>query len=247
MAVYFITGCARGIGFATVKEIVADSKNVVIGTYRTKSSEFTEFADAHSNLHLIQLDTTEALESMKEKLTVIDSISETGVDIIIQNSGVLLVPNPDYTIDVEDLVKTHEINFIGSAKIYMAIEKYWLKHDNGVKKQFLFVSSYLGSMAAPFPLKPISYGSSKAAVNYLVVGLDQKAKASSNPLFKNASIVALHPGLVRSDMGNRLLKRVSLPSISPEESAQSILKLSFDPRPEYEGKLVNYDGTIIAF
>lgn len=246
MVTFFISGANRGIGLAITTKLVGDSSNTVIGTYRTLTKELQALEAANSNLHLIKLDVSADLAAIKHSLTAIESIT-SGVDVVIQNSGVLVQPETEDLVDLDSIIANYETNFLGSAKVYNAIEKYWLK-DTGVKKQFLFVSSYVGSMSVPMFARPIGYGSSKAAVNYLMVSLDQAAKASKNEVLKSAVIMAIHPGLVRSDMGNKLLERLGteFPSLSTEESAGYVLKL-VEGKEEHGGKLVNYDGTIIPF
>lgn len=94
------------------------------------------------------------------------------------------------------------------------------------------VSSQLGSLTNRKSGGIYAYCSSKAALNMVTRGL--AADLSPNGI----TVVTIHPGWVRSDMGG------SSAPLSLEESATAILKIVGRIGLEDSGQFINYDGRI---
>lgn len=84
-------------------------------------------------------------------------------------------------------------------------------------------------------------GASKAAANFLVVTIHKE-----NPEW---TALALHPGLIQSDMGNAGAKAFGLEKaiVTIEDSANGMLKQIDVARRQEKAQFLDYTGEIIAW
>lgn len=248
MTTYLITGANRGIGLSVTKEALKNSNNIVVATVRDKSKPSELSTISNKNLHIIELDTSNTLEEIKASFSVLDSIVPNGVDTVIQNAGIADGKDLELKVHSKLVEKIFEVNFFGSARVYEAIEPYWLAKDNGVQKKFFFISSILGSISFELPIKPVGYGGSKAAVNYLVSSIALFGSKSTNELFKNSVVAAIHPGLVTTDMGGPVTKMPEfqdLPALTPEEAASQLVATFVKSDQSVNGKFIGPEGELL--
>jgi NAD(P)-dependent dehydrogenase (short-subunit alcohol dehydrogenase family) len=105
-----------------------------------------------------------------------------------------------------------------------------LNVNHGAK--IAIISSLMGSQQHSSSNAPI-YRASKAAANNLM-------RTISNQFINDNVIVAsYHPGWVRTDMGG------SHADISPEESAEGLMKQFLNLKSNDTGKFFNYDGSVL--
>ncbi|CAH6720655.1 uncharacterized oxidoreductase [[Candida] jaroonii] len=248
MTTYLITGANRGIGLSLVKEALKDSNNTVVATVRDKSKTSELSTISNKNLHIIELDTSQTLEEIKASFSVLDSIVPNGVDTVVQNAGIAEGEDLQLKVFSKHVEKIFHVNFLGSVKVYEALEPYWLSKDNGVQKKFFFISSIFGSITYPLPLRPVGYGGSKAAINYFVSSVALFGSKSTNELFKNSVVSAIHPGLVTTDMGGpvtRMPEFQGIPSLTPEESAALLVSTFSKSDQSVNGKFIGPEGELL--
>lgn len=101
---------------------------------------------------------------------------------------------------------------------------------SGIEKKVVFISSQMGSVDDNYSGGYYFYRTSKSALNSAAKSLAIDWKAD------NISVLMLHPGWVKTDMGGSKAK------LEIEESVGSMLKVinAFDISKT--GSFVNYDG-----
>lgn len=249
-ATYFITGANRGIGFSLTKAISENKDNTVVAT--TRSFERAEqLKDLNrSNIEIIQLDVTDSLEKQKESLAKLKVLAKSGVDVFIQNAGIFILEDTPISKEpIENFVTQWEGNTLSSIKIYQAIYPYWTKKNDNATKKAVFISSMVGSMGA-FGFATKGYGLSKAGLNFVAKHIAFENAESEDPTLKNSVTISVHPGVVTTDMGRpgvEALEFLRPLAITPDQSAEAILKLVGDVKPEQSGDFLSYDGSKLAY
>lgn len=240
---YFISGANRGIGYFLVKELVENEKDVLVfATARNpdEATELKELKSKHGNIEILKLDVSSE-ESVKALDGQLKAVAVDGIDVFISNAG---IGDSYYTVKdaPRDVYLGHFItNTLGPVLLFQVLYPYLFKKET---RQIAFISSLAGSIGGYFPLSSSGYGASKAALNYVT-------KEISSELDKeNFTVVAVHPGMVSTDMGkygvskfSDELKEVAKSlSITPEDSAQQQLKVFNGLTRESNGKFLSYTG-----
>ncbi|CDK27584.1 unnamed protein product [Kuraishia capsulata CBS 1993] len=235
--VYFVTGANRGLGLAFVTQLSADSSNIVYGTARDLASAdaLKKLAASHPNFTPLEADVVKP-ETIKSAADVV--AKEHGyVDVLIANAGIAETFTPIKDISLDELSRHWEVNAKGAVITYQAIRPLVVKSQ---EKKIIFISSAAGSVTGFFYLPNAGYGSSKAALNYIIRSISGESKD------EGVKVLALHPGLVATDMGKRGIAAVDISSMNitvftPEESAKAMIEQieKFDETD----KFLNLDGT----
>ncbi|CAI4044233.1 hypothetical protein SUVZ_01G0810 [Saccharomyces uvarum] len=248
---YFIIGGNRGIGFNLVKTLSASTDNVVIASFRglpslPKNKQLEDLRKSRNNIHVVQLDVTED-ESINR---IADEIRKTpsfeGIDVFIASSGI-----SDSYYEVLKAPKKvwldhYTTNSLGPILTLQKVYPLLLLKKT---RKLFFISSLAGSIAAYIPISVSAYGQSKAALNFAIKELSFELKP------EGFTVVAFHPGMVTTDMGQQGLDAFtekgtdisSLEVITPEESASALANVFSKISPEHNGKFMNYDGSENAF
>lgn len=95
------------------------------------------------------------------------------------------------------------------------------------------ISSIMGSLQRTVSADAVLYRVSKAAVNMVV--------RSAQAQYPDLTVVALHPGWVRTDMGG------AAAPLSREESARHLRQVLGSLGPQHKGQYLNHDGQAIAW
>ncbi|RXJ73256.1 short-chain dehydrogenase [Veronia nyctiphanis] len=223
MKTVLITGANRGIGLEFVKQCLK-SQFRVFATYRDAKSADTliKLLDKEDRLTLIQFDVTnyKALPDLVKQLPAID--------ILINNAGYFGPKGYGFgNTDEEEWRQVLEINTIAPLKL---IEAVYPNLMAGSGRKIACLSSKVGSMKENTSGGGYIYRSSKAALNSVV-------KSLSNDLSNDDfTVLALHPGWVKTDMGgpNAL--------IDVEESVAGLMSVILDSDIAQSGKFLNFDG-----
>lgn len=235
--VYLITGATRGIGAELVRQILhQDDSSIVIAGVRNPSLPAAQkLSGLGERVVVVQLDSERDGDSA-EAVKHVQSRGITHVDTIIANAGVA----PDWCnaseARAEDMRSTFNVNVVGPLLLFQSFLPLLKK---SAAPKFLVVSSGAGSLGIQkvIPFKSTIYGASKAALNLVSVRI-----AIEHP---DIVSLALHPGLVKTDMADTAQKSVTNPDHaahldkelqSVEEGAGKILKLA------HEAKLDSHSG-----
>ncbi|GLR03639.1 oxidoreductase [Vibrio hyugaensis] len=219
----FITGANRGIGLS-LTELYLQQGDQVHATSRnlTDSKELHALASRYNTLVLHELDVTDYQR-------VAQLASELpAIDLLINNAGYYGPKGYGFgNTDIEEWRQVFEINTIAPLKL---VESFYPLLQQGKAKKIACISSKVGSMTENTSGSGYIYRSSKAALNSVV-------KSLSNDLTDEGfTVLALHPGWVRTAMGgpNAL--------IDTQTSAAGLAKVIEQSTQENSGQFINYDG-----
>lgn len=153
---------------------------------------------------------------------------ETGepIDILFNNAGIN-AGGRAFDNASDGMAETYEVNVTGVLRLTEALVDHVARSD---RKIIANQSSKMGSIADNGSGGVYAYRASKAALNMVSKSLAQDLKD------KGITVVALHPGWVRTDMGgpNAL--------ITPEESVRGEQTILENLTPDQSGGFFNYDG-----
>ncbi|KAK0519528.1 hypothetical protein OC842_007425, partial [Tilletia horrida] len=234
-----VIGASRGIGEGLVQKL-SEAGYKSYGTVRSQPNNDTTF----------QVDMNDAdAASMKAAAAKIDSL-----DVLIVNGAI--ASNESYlTLSPDRHREFYQTNVVGPLT---AVQAFLPALQKGKHKTIVFLSSLVSSSPlqirnarAPAdekaPLTKGPYSASKAALNFLGIGLyDELAE-------QGFSLLAFHPGLVRTDMAAGMIKKlegmnITDPAFQPitvDQSASGIISAVRAHIAEGKSDLrfLNYDGS----
>lgn len=251
--IYFITGANRGIGFQLTTLLSSNPQNTIIGSARNpdNSPELSKLAEATSNIHIVKLDVS-SQDSISGLSAQLEKVAPQGIDVFISNAGIADPKSQQPVIENtswDSWNRHYVINALGPVFTTQAVYPHLLKKDT---REIVFVSTLAASLSGFLSFSSSSYGSSKAALNHSVVSLASELKD------QGFTVIALHPGVVATDMGKAVfaevlkrkpeLKELLEPlSITPEASVEGIVKVLAGLTKVDNGKFYSYDGSEIPY
>ncbi|KAK0648658.1 aflatoxin biosynthesis ketoreductase nor-1 [Cercophora newfieldiana] len=242
-----ITGVSRGLGRALAELYLSRPNHTVIGSVRDLSSltattlRSTTPAPG-SRLILVKIEVTSPTDytSAITHLTTAESI--THLDIVIANAGINGELTTVADTPISDLKEVLDVNTVGPILLFQATLPLLLKSKNPKWIAMSTISSSIGSLDQTAAFPTASYGLSKAAFNF----------ATRSIHFQHEGIVAVavHPGWVKTDMGNASAKVFGLESaaVEVEDSVRAVVGIIDKATKENEsGKLIGFDGNVIPW
>ncbi|CCH42565.1 3-oxoacyl-[acyl-carrier-protein] reductase [Wickerhamomyces ciferrii] len=249
--VYFISGANRGIGYEFAKQLSSISSNTVIATARdpSSSSELQQLSGSNSNVHAIKLDVSDekSFEQLDDQLK---DIAQNGIDVLISNAGIAQSYKSLLETPKEKFINHFNVNAVGPILLVKALYKYLQKSQT---KHIAFVSSLAGSINEFIPFSTSAYGQSKAALNYAVKEFSFELES------EGFTVIALHPGVVSTDMFNTAFSyyEENVPAVvevlkdyetlTSEESAKRQLKTITNLSKEQNGKFYDENGKEVSY
>jgi NAD(P)-dependent dehydrogenase (short-subunit alcohol dehydrogenase family) len=188
-----VTGAARGIGFELVQQYAqAHKDNVVIAAVRTASAAVVKSFSAHANVHVVQLDVNDEASIRASVPQVEKAVSR--LDLLINNAGIIGEKDAadPVTVSAANFTSVFTTNVTG---VLLTTQAYLPLLRKSSDPKVVNVSSGLGSnqLANVFGKVTLSYGLSKAALNYLTT-----AFRYAEP---KVTFLSISPGWVATDMG----------------------------------------------
>ena len=236
-----ITGANRGIGFEFVNQLL-ELGYYVIATCRNEEKSTilkSKFSKYNKQLEVISLDLSKNDEIKNFK----NLLGDTPIDIFICNAGIygpgFYKPEDARTkfglknlkeglFDIDSWLEVFKVNLIAPLHITKAISE---NINNGNEKKLIYISSFMGSINDNVDGGHYIYRTSKSALNQLVKGLSIDLKSSG------FTVVSLHPGWVKTDMGGKIA------DLETKTSVFALLKVIEKLKFEDTGKFFNYDGS----
>jgi len=236
-----VTGSSRGIGRGIALAFAAEGADLVIN-YRRDEAAAAETVGAIEALGrravAIQADVAEwtQVESLVQR--TLEAFGH--FDIVVANSGVASRTYTIWDMPLEEWHRVININLNGVFYTCKAATKHLVDRRQGA---IILVSSIgadaCGPMGAPYYV-------SKAGVNALTKTLAKECAAAG------VRVNCVAPGLVASDMGNRLLKAYGEDTLvrsiplgragQPEDIGRAAVYLASDDASFVTGKILRVDG-----
>ena len=217
MGTVLVIGASRGIGLEFARQY-AEAGDRVIATARDDAG----------------LERLRALGAEARRLDVADPASISGlawaldgekIDVALYVAGVIARGNALSPPTREDFDRTMHTNVLGAMQAIPQVAPL-VEAAGGV---FGFVSSTLGRIADASSSDPWTYRVSKAALNMAV--------ASAQADYPRATLVALSPGWVRTDMGG------AGAALTAEASVSGMREVLARLTPTDRGGFILHDGT----
>ena len=231
MPTLLITGANRGIGLELCKQFLnADWKVHATCRDPKNATRLSVLVDKHPELltvHALDVSKFEQITALKTQL------GNTSIDILFNNAGVYGGESAEFgNTNTEVWLDTFNINVISPMKMVEAFA------DNvaaSEKKIIANMSSKMGSIADNGSGGSYAYRSSKTALNSTMMSAAHDLKD------RNISVLMLHPGWVRTNMGG------PNGELSTAESATSLIKTLSKTTIKDSGKFLDIDGSIIPW
>jgi NAD(P)-dependent dehydrogenase (short-subunit alcohol dehydrogenase family) len=216
MDTYLITGVGRGIGRAMAEDALARGHKVV-GSTRDGQCSWS-----HERLSLLAFDVTDDASVQAAAKNY-----QGTVDVLINNSGVFGPRNQNLAeLAPADMLKAMDVNIVGPFRVLQAFLPHLEKAKRG---RVLVISSMMGRFSSG-SVGAAAYRASKAGANKLVQSFANELSPH------NISIIACHPGWVKTDMGG------SGAEIEASESAEGLIDLAENLTLEGTGQFMDWTG-----
>ncbi len=222
-----ITGANRGIGLELASQC-ATRGDRVFATCRTpkRANELKDLGIQYpGQVTILPMDVTNLEQISKSASLVSDQVQ--ALDILINNAGINLGDESLSEVDPDDLIKTLHVNAVGPILVAQHFRDLLQKGERPV---IVNISSESGSLSKMTRFRGYGYYGSKAAENMFNRAL------AFDPETNGITVIAMHPGWVRTDMGGPNAH------LSTTESARGILKVIDGLLPEDNGKFYTWDG-----
>ena len=222
-----VTGANRGLGLGLVKKFLKNNEKVICTTRNiSKSKELILCKKKYNdNLEICELDLLD-----KESPNILSNfLGNEPIDLFINNAGVIGHSAQHFkSVSLNHWLDVLKVNLIAPLLITQSIIK---NIEKSSERKIYFISSKVGSIEDNKSGGMYIYRSSKTALNQVVKSLSIDLK----PL--GISVISLHPGWVRTEMGgpNAL--------ISVEESVNGMVDVISNTSIINSGQFINYDGT----
>ena len=222
-----ITGANRGIGLQLTKHYI-EAGWEVIATYRNAEGNEALQALASPQLTLLQADVNN-----DEGISKIASYFQgQGLDLLINNAGIYGPRDQTFgKVERQAWREILEVNTISPMMLAQSLADS-LAQNKGI---LAIISSKVGSIDDNTSGNAYMYRSSKTAVNQVIKCLS----IDLGP--RDITVVSLHPGWVRTDMGG------PNGSIDVVESVAGLTNVIAHVSADQNGHFINYDGSPIPW
>jgi len=230
MASIVITGANRGIGLEFVRQYADAGWRVFAGCRNpAKASELAGVVDANTDqVSVLQLDVTDEASIA----AFAAAIASSPIDVLINNAGVMGPVDQDFdTVDTDGWLGAFRANAIGPLLVTRALLPALTVGGGGT---VVVITSRVGSITEADGGR-YAYRTSKAAANMVVK--DMAADMAARGL----TVVAMHPGWVRTDMGG------AQAPFTTTDSVARLREIIAGVRPDDSGRFLNFDGTEIPW
>ena len=226
MPTALITGAGRGLGLEFSRQFAEDGWTVLAGVREPERAD--ELRRIDGDVSPVPLDVADpaSVAILGERLSGIP------IDLLINNAGIYGPREMSLgAFDFDAWRDVFEVNTLAPMRVAEAFIEH-LRAGQG--RRIVTVSSKMGSIEDGSGGSYI-YRSSKAAVNAAMKNLAMDLQG------EGFTIVVVHPGWVRTDMGGPAA------AIDAVESVTGLKKVIDGLTPSDTGRFFNYDGTPIPW
>jgi NAD(P)-dependent dehydrogenase (short-subunit alcohol dehydrogenase family) len=224
-----VTGASRGIGYELVRLLAKNGKHQIIGISRNhdKLVKLREACEGEPGKLLIQSFNLERLEEIPTKFLPKVQKHFNSLDILVNNAG-LLVNKPFEKLNIEDLKRSMEVNYLAPVVLIQVLLPLLLKAQNPHVINISSMGGVQGSTKFP---GLSSYSSSKAALGVMTECLATEFKDS--PIRFNT----LALGSVQTEMLEEAFPGFKAP-LSPAGMAAFIKDFAENGWTYFNGKII---------
>ena len=226
---WFISGANRGIGLELTRQLVARGDRVTAGVRSEEARDAlaARLAPQHARIETKLFDTRD-----NDAILAAAKSIDAPIDVLVANAGAIgPSPRSVLNMDFAAALDLFNINTLGPLRLARAFLPLLRRAKN---PRVALMSSALGSMATVDPSSAV-YSATKAALDKFAQCLAIELK----PL--RVTVVALHPGWVRTDMGGP-----NAPLSAPE-SVAGIIATVDGLGLENTGSFLDYRGETVAW
>jgi NAD(P)-dependent dehydrogenase (short-subunit alcohol dehydrogenase family) len=222
-----ITGANRGVGLELAHLCVARGDRVFAGCrFPERAFDLEDLSANHpGQVSILPLEITDE-ECINQSVNEVEANIDA-LDILINNAAIFADGETLRTFDAENAVHQLMVNAIGQI---LVSQKFLKLLKAGENPKIINVTSESGSISTMDHFRGYYYSGSKATINMYTRSL------AWDPDTKGITVIAIHPGWVRTDMGGPDAH------LSPEESATGILKVADGLNAEDNGKFFTWEG-----
>ncbi len=227
---WFISGANRGIGLELARRLTARGDRVSAGVRGVEARDAlnARLAPQHAQIeaHVFDMRDNAAIKAAASGI-------DASIDVLVANAGAFGPPSPQnaFQVDFDAALDLFNVNTLGPLRLAQALLPQ-LRH--APNPRIAVMSSALGSLANVDATTAI-YSATKAALNKFAQCLAVEAKPFG------ITVVALHPGWVRTDMGGP-----NAPLTAPESAAGLIATLD-GLTLENTGSFLDYRGQAVPW
>jgi len=227
MPTVLITGANRGIGHEFVRQYAAAGWRVIACCREPAGAEALRALGGDVSTHALDVADSASVLAAKAR------IGGEPVDLLINNAGSIGQRAGKLGhVDYDDWNATLNINLFGPARVAAAFVDNVLASR---QKKFATISTRMSSLSECTAIDFLAYRTSKAAVNMMM-------KLAANELGpKGATVVVLHPGWVRTQLGGPNAVMSTNDSVSAMRAVLDGLTTADN------GRFINYDGSAIPW
>lgn len=223
-----ITGTSRGIGLELTRQYLARGDTVEAAVRSGSQAAALKHLEASSSgrLRIHTCDVTHD-GAVADFARAIERADAAGVDLLINNAGVMGKLTSLEALDLADLHAVFEVNAVGPLRVTRALLPLVLK---GARRVIVHMTSRMGSIDDNRSGGAYAYRMSKAALNMACrsLAIDLKDRGVTTAVF--------HPGWVQTDMGG-------LHAPTPVDVSARALIEQFDAlSPEKSGRFWSFEG-----
>lgn len=221
-----LTGANRGLGLALASSFAADGWRVHACCRQLGKAKKIKKLSGDVTVH--RLDVTDKLQVAN----LARSLREESIDLLINNAGVIGDSAPFGKVNCDDWMEVFNINTVAPLRL---AERFVDHLAASELKTIVNISSVMGSISQNESGGRYIYRSTKAALNMVM----RSMAVDLAP--KGITVVAVHPGWVRTDMGGEKA------DLEPEDAVADLRRLIGKLSVEDSGKFFNHDGSPLGW
>jgi NAD(P)-dependent dehydrogenase (short-subunit alcohol dehydrogenase family) len=241
MPSWLITGANRGIGLATVENLLKNDSNFVIATTRSAAPELNALAAKNKNLKVVTLEIT-SQSSIDAAVATVTPLLPNGLDYLVNNAGKNPQPLTKFEdLDLDAFGEEMTFNTVVPLRVSRSFLPLVKKSD---KKTIIFISSVLASSQITFMMANQfnAYSVAKAALNMLA------RKWGASLKYEGVTTAAIHPGWTQTDLGAPLKDWMAkyapnVPHLTTDAAGAGVVKISEALTLEKTASFWHFDGT----
>ena len=220
-----ITGANRGIGLEFVRQYAEIGCKIIACCRNSLSIDAVQALDVAVEIELLDVASSTSIESLGDRL------SGRAIDLVINNAAVRGHIGGLADIDADDFLATMQVNVLAPLLLTRALLP---ALSSGRGRTVAMISSRAGSITEGHDDDgDYAYRCSKAALNMATAKLAYE--------FRTLTVISLHPGWVKTDMGGPDAE------IPVSESVADMRRVLSTFSPLASGAFLAHDGSTIAW